>query len=222
MLDSFRLPKDSERVAIFGRTGSGKTQFGTWLLSRLSWNKIPWIVLDFKREGLFSAIPDTTPMDIDARIPRKAGVYVCSPIVADKADAERLNQLFRRIWEKERVGIFVDEGYMATGLRWFRACLQQGRSRRIPMIILSQRPVWMDRFVWSEASQFIAFDLTLEDDRQTANKLIPGYSRVSLPDYHAVWHDVSNKTTAVLTPAPASASIIAGFRERAPMQRKTI
>lgn len=218
----FRLPSDTEHTAIVGRTGSGKTQFGVWLLSQRSWNTRPWIVLDFKGDDLIGNIPHTKPLDIGDKIPKAPGVYVASPIVVDKEDREKLDQFFHAVWQRENVGVFVDEGYMATGLRWFRACLQQGRSKRVSMIVLSQRPVWMDRFVWSEASHMIAFDLSLKDDVDTANNMVPGYRQVKLPPFHSVWHDVKRRQTAILTPAPAGRSILSEYRTRSPVQRQAI
>lgn len=220
--DLFRFPDDTEHVAIIGRNGSGKTQFATWMLSERSWNIIPWIVLNFKGDDLIDSIPHTTSMDITDRIPSRPGIYVADPIVASKEDQEKLNDFFHRCWVHENVGIYVDEGYMATGLRWFRACLSQGRSRKVSMMVISQRPVWMDRFVWSEASRYAAFDLNLRDDKQTADNMIPGYKQVKLPEFHSVWHDVKRDRTVILTPAPNRETILARFKERSGIRYKAL
>jgi hypothetical protein len=57
------------------------------------------------------------------------------------------------VWAQENTGIYIDEGYM-LGVRnpALNACLTQGRSKRIEMMILSQRPVWMSKFVFSESN----------------------------------------------------------------------
>lgn len=219
---AFHLPGDDEHTAIIGRNGSGKTQFGVWMLSERSWNSKPWIILNTKDDDLIDAIPGSKPYRIDDRIPREAGVYVAKPIIGDQKDQERLDNFYRRVWDQKRVGIFADEGYVSTGLKWFRAILTQGRSRRLPMIILAQRPVWIDRFVWSEASYFCGFDLTLADDRDTTGKMVPGYKSISLPAYHSLWHDVKGKLTIGLTPVPDRDTILQRFRDRAPVKRRAI
>jgi len=217
----FRLPRTDEHVAILGRNGSGKTQFAAWMLSERAAGQV-WIILNTKGDELLDSIPHAMDYAISDRIPRSPGIYVARPIIGDKKDAELLDAFYRKIWERQNTGVFVDEGYVSTGLRWFRANLTQGRSRRIPMMILAQRPVWLDRFVWSEASHYAAFDLNLEDDRDTANKMIPGYKHVKLPRFHSVWHDVKADLTIGLTPAPDAETILQRFRDLAPVRRRAI
>jgi hypothetical protein len=219
----FRLPRDDEHVAIIGRNGTGKTHFGIWMLSERSWTTKPWFVLNTKGEPIIDdMIPHTIDYDIRDRIPRQPGVYEARPLVGDKKDQETLDNFYKRLWEKQNVGVFVDEGYVSTGLKWFRAILTQGRSRRVPMIVLLQRPVWADRFIWSEASHYAAFDLNLEDDRETTGKMIPGYKSVKLPRYHSIWHDVKADLTIGLTPAPDAGTIQQRFRDLAPVKRRAI
>jgi hypothetical protein len=220
---TFRLPTDSEHVAIIGRNGSGKTQFGTWMLSERSWDQIPWIVINSKGEAIFYDIPGVKDYSIVKPIPKEPGIYVATPIVADTDDKIKLDVFFHRCWERQNVGVFVDEGYVATGLRWFRAMLTQGRSRRVTSVLLFQRPAWADRFVWSEASQFVAFDLNMDDDKLTVKRFgIPAYRDVKLKPFHSLWHNVKTDETIGLTPVPDAATILARFRERAPIRRHVI
>lgn len=221
----FRLPNNSEHIAVIGRNGSGKTQFATWVLSNLDYDKRPWLIVNFKEEDIFEDIPGSRPMDITGKIPTQSGVYIISAIIGDKNDLELLNDFFHRVWLHRDVGVLVDEGYVATGLRWFRACLTQGRSRHVTLMVLAQRPVFMDRFVWSEASRFAAFDLNMQDDKLTTGKMVPGYSKVELdvlPPYHCVWHDVKTNQTMILTPAPDRGTILDSFRAKARLRHKAL
>ena len=218
----FRFPRDDEHVAILGRNGSGKTQFAVWMLAERSWDRMPWIIINSKGDDLIDSIPNTREVSLTGSIPSSPGIYVMRPILASKDDLDDLNDFYRRVWQKQNVGIYADEGYMSTGLKWFRACLTQGRSRTIPMVVLGQRPVWLDRFVWSEASRFAAFDLNLRDDQKTADNMIPGYREINLKPFHCVWHDVKIDRTLILTPAPDRASILRRFRERARVQHKAL
>jgi len=215
----FRFPRDDEHVAILGRNGSGKTQFAVWMLSERSWDRMPWIIINSKGDDLIDAIPNTTEIGVRSSIPTSPGIYVMRP---KPIDYPTLDEFYQVAWKRKNVGIYADEGYVSTGFPWFRACLTQGRSRTIPMVVLGQRPVWLDRFVWSEASRFAAFDLNLRDDQKTADNMIPGYREINLKPYHCVWHDVKIDRTLILTPAPDRASILRRFRERARVQHKAL
>jgi hypothetical protein len=47
----WRLPGDLDRVSIVGKTGSGKTTAGLFLLNEMnSFTKMPWIIVDYKRD----------------------------------------------------------------------------------------------------------------------------------------------------------------------------
>lgn len=220
--ETFRLPGDDEHMAIIGRNGSGKTQFATWVLSERSFDRMPWIVLNFKEEPIFDEINQAREFKLTDKIPSQPGIYVCDVVAFHEKDAETLDQFFFHCWQHRNVGIFVDEGYNATGLKWFRACLSQGRSRNVPMVVLSQRPVWMDKFVWSEASRYAAFDLNITDDKITASKMIPGYKLVRLQPFHCVWHDVKTKQTMILSPCPDRDRILRRFRERSRIVHKAL
>lgn len=213
------LPGATERLAIFGRTGSGKTQAACWHLSQTDYDKRPWIVLAFKPDpdGIIENIPGAQEIKLSDSIPKTPGIYWCQPLIFSKDDKELLDDFFHRIWQRRNTGIYVDEGYVCTGLRWFRACLTQGRSLRIPMIVLSQQPVWMDTFVWSEADYYQAFQLNRKPNVDTADSMIPGYRsarRSGLPAYHSVWHDVSRDRSFVLAPVPDRDTILQTFRNR--------
>lgn len=217
--DAFRIPADDKRVAIIGRTGSGKTQFATWMLGERSITTKPWVVFNFKGDRLIDDIPGTRELTIDANVPKAPGLYVMRPL---PDEAERVDEFLWKAWERENVGLYVDEGYMLTGLKGFRACLTQGRSKNIAMMILSQRPVWMDRFTWSEADYFGVFNLGTGQDRATVREYVPRYPLAPLPEYHCLWHDVARDRTVLLRPVPERDRIIARFRDRIGIKRRAI
>lgn len=218
-MSEFVLPNDTERLAIFGKTGSGKTQAACWHLSNAAFDRMPWIVLAFKPdpEGIIENMPGAHEIGLGDRLPKHPGIYWTQPMVFDKDDKEKLDDFFRRVWTQRKIGLYIDEGYVASGCRWFRACLTQGRSLRIPMIILSQQTVWMDTFVWSEADYYQAFQLNRKPNIDTADAMIPGYREArksGLPAYHSVWHDVPRDRTFVLSPVPDRDTILQSFRDR--------
>jgi hypothetical protein len=211
-----RLPDDTQRHVIVGRTGSGKTQAGIWALSeRPSLTAMPWIVYDFKAEKIINRIPYAQHIDLQT-IPQEPGLYITHP----HPDAiEAVSNQMQGIWQQENIGVFIDEGYMVCNPMspnpWFRSLLTQGRSKNIPVIILSQRPVWLDRFVFSEADFFQVFTLNDRRDRATIGAFISdGNMDEKLPKYHSWYYDVGADDLVIMKPVPDADKIISTFETR--------
>ena len=127
-------------------------------------------------------------------------------------------------WEQQGIGIYIDEGYMiAPTSNALKAILTQGRSRKVPVIALYQRPVYMSRFAVAQADFFAVFDQNDERDLKTTQQfvkaakapdgtLITVYSE--LPRYHCIWYDVGEGLSVVLKPAPSKDAILATFAKR--------
>jgi hypothetical protein len=215
-----RLPRSDDRSAVIGRTGSGKTQLAVWLLSTQDIDRRPWVVIDYKEDELINSIEKAVYIDFDV-IPEKPGIYILRVLPGDK---ELLTDWFRRVWEHEGIGIYVDEGYMIDQRdRWFNACLTQGRSKRIPMIILSQRPLWLSRFAFSEASYFFVFDITHAKDRAVVKEYVDEDQRYKvdqrLPQYHSLYYDVGKAKMAKLGPVPDGDTILAIIDAKLPTRK---
>jgi hypothetical protein len=207
-----RLPNDQQRLTIIGRTGSGKTQCALWHLSHRNFHVMPWVVYNFKGDESIDSIPFLQEVDLD-EIPTQPGVYVCRPFPDE--DDERVAQQMRAIWVKGRTGVYVDEGYMISGRnRAFRSLLTQGRSKYIPMITLSQRPVWLDRFVFSESDFFQVFPLQTRKDRMSMGEVIPASLERPLPEYHSWYFDVGRNQLMAMRPVPSIQTIHGTFARR--------
>lgn len=210
---AFRLPNETHRLSVVGRNGTGKTQGAAWVLSKKAFTKrdIPWLIIDYKGDELLSSIP-AEEIDVGGKIP-KSGVVIVHPIRSDEIQ-ERMDEWFMEIHRRENVGLFVDEGYMIGKngrSEEFATLLTQGRSKHVPIIILSQRPVRIDPFVFSEANFIMAFDLHQPSDRKTVDEYVPGYRALSLPRYHSLWFDVAAKERTILTPVPSADEILDDF-----------
>jgi hypothetical protein len=222
-----RLPDDTQRISIVGRTGTGKTVAAAWHLSHANFDRMPWIVYDFKRDSLLMDIGDLEGVQhIELEdLPKKPGIYLVHP---QPDDIEAVQNQMWQIWQQENTGVYVDEGYMVCGPpnvnRPFRTLLTQGRSKHVPMIILAQRPSWLDRFVFSESDFFQVFALNHSGDRKKMMEYVPADLSLPLPKYHSYYHDVARAETVVLKPVPNGDAILSTFDSRltAMHKRKTV
>lgn len=218
-MTAITLPRFDKRTAILGSTGSGKTQFAVWLLSSRDFHKRPWIIFDFKGDELIEAI-GPTEINVYGAPPKKPGLYVVRPI--PERDDLAVQDFLWRIWRQENTGIYIDEGYMISKGAALNACLTQGRSKRIEMMILSQRPVWLSKFVFSEASYFAVMNLTIEDDRKHVGGYTGGTQINLLPKFHTLWYDCDGQKAQVLKPVPGRDELLRRFDERLSRKVKKI
>jgi hypothetical protein len=206
-------------LSIVGATGSGKTQCALWHLSKRDFTERPWIVYNFKEDAGIDGIPGKIDLPIDA-LPTRPGVYVVHPHPSQQAEVER--QMWA-IWERKNIGVYIDEGYMVgKNSPAFRAIITQGRSRGIPLIVLSQRPVWMDKFVFSESEFFQIFRLNHRDDRKTVQGFADVDLEKKLPDYCSRYYDVGANESWVCKPVPSIEVIHETFRKRLESIRKKV
>lgn len=212
----FHLPRDDEHCAIIGRNGSGKTQAAVWQLSERSFDKMPWIVFNTKGDELIDDIPISHDISITGTPPKHPGIYIARPA---PHQIGAFDTFMSKVWDQQRTGIYIDEGYMVKDSDTLNHVLTQGRSRRLPVIILTQRPVWISKFVFSEAAHHQVFSLTNLDDRKNIAQNIPGISRVRLPPFVSLWHDVKADWTFRLSPVPSREEILQRFKERGPIKR---
>lgn len=206
-----RILNSYQRLAVIGKTGSGKTQAALWHLSQQDFDSVPWLLLDFKREPMLSRIPGVENLSIDGELPREAGLYRVTP---QPQQEEEVTELLWALWRQGNMGLFVDEGYMLSAENpAYNALLTQGRTKRIPIITLAQRPVRVSRFVLSEAEFIQVFHLTDARDRSTVQSFVPSEVDIEtrLPRFHSYYYDVANEEFLVLKPVPDETDIMANF-----------
>jgi len=221
----FRIPQPDQRTTIIGKTGSGKTQAGAFLLAHMPFDQVPWVIFDFKREKLFMEIE---PRELSLETERdwaklnQPGLFIVRPRPDQEAQVETL---LWHIWDKEYCGVYVDEGSMFEKSKPYEALLTQGRSKNIPVITLTQRPVWITKFAFSEADYLQIFRLNTEMDRKTVGSYIDSDVRdvvnKRLPDFYSYWYDAAQGKVVVLRPVPDRQWIIATLRARLAMLQQT-
>lgn len=211
-----KFPGPTDRTVCVGATGSGKTTGAMWQLSRKDFNAQPWLGINFKGDQLMldvAAIEGVQTIPVTG-MPGDKGLYFTNPLPHDD---EALDDLLRRIWERGNCGIFVDEVYRIKIKTWFEACMVQGRSKRVPMIVCTQRPARMPLFVFSEAQYAQIFNLTKKADRIRIEDDFPGIGRdYHLAPYHSYWYNVADRSVVEFRPVPNNSMIIDTFRAKFP------
>lgn len=224
-------PTHEHRTVVIGRTGSGKTQWSADMLSTRDFDVRPWIVIDYKREKIFLDIQKAVGKDkfrelkVTDKLPKKPGLYIVRPLPV--VDDEAVEDMLMRIWAEEDVGVYVDEGFALPQAypkyKGLTILLTQGRSKGIPLILLYQRPTWMNRFAVAQADFFAVFDQNdIRDVKEVMNYirpvLLPNGAHVKpnegLPRFHSIWYEVGEGRASVLRPARQRQAIIQAFRER--------
>lgn len=214
-----RFPSDSQHLSVVGATGSGKTQAALFHLSNRQVNQMPWVVYNFKNDASIDAIPFKRDIGLD-EIPIKPGIYIAHP---KPDDVEEVEKHMWEIWTRTGIGVYVDEGYMVGNRNpAFRTLLTQGRSLHTPVIVNSQRPAWVDPFVFTEASYYQVFRLNHRKDVKRVEEFIPHDLTKRLPDYHSYYYDVGDNKLTVLKPVPSMAEIHRTFYHKLAPIKKTI
>lgn len=224
-----RLPSNSQHIAIVGRNGTGKTHAALWHLSKKDLGAERWVILDYKQEhDTINAIEGASYIDYKTDLSKLGpGVYIIQPHITD---VPQMDDFLYRIHKEENFGVLVDEGYMLQeNTEAFNALLTQGRSKKIPLIVLSQRPSWISRFVFSEATFYQVFALNDRRDRKTVTEFIDfkdqqkDFRHVNeLPEYHSFYYDVGRDELTPLKPVPDLDTILdeIDHKLRTPAERK--
>ena len=210
----FQLPSANSRVSICGMTGSGKSQFALWLFSFSEFRKRPYVIVDFKRDATIGQIPHLREISLH-QIPTHPGLYVLRPTPGEDA---AMSEWLKKVWQRGNIGLLFDEAYMINKFdRWFNAILTQGRSLNIPCMILTQRPTYCSRFIFSEANFFAVFRLNDKRDFETVRNYIPASPvfdfATPLQEYCARWYDAGQREAFVIDPVPDEADLLQKYRD---------
>jgi hypothetical protein len=219
--EGFNIPDDTQRIVIVGTTGSGKTHAGLWHLARRNYDEKPWIVYNWKRDPFINSIEGTFRLSVDAPAPERPGIYIVEP--RPKRDDEAVETQMFDIWEKEDIGVFVDEGFLiAPSNDGFTDLLIQGRSKHIPMIICTQRPVWMDKYVFTESEFKQVFRLQSKDDMKKMEEYVPDIMSIAKLHplagrenrYWSYYYDAPEDKLNRMPPMPDAETIHSIFRAK--------
>lgn len=214
---SARLPTNQQQTMIVGRNGTGKSTAGLWLLSCYIENNAldhgAWVIFDAKGEELIreiARIPGVNNITL-ADTPPKKGLSILRG-TPDDMSSDAMEGFLGRIHARGKCGLMFDEGYTFDARsKMLRNIYTQGRSLRIPIITLSQRPSWLCRFAFSEASFYMIFPLNDADDRREVRRFAPVDMDKRLADYHSWWYDVGKNSVTEFSPVPPGDVILDKF-----------
>ena len=205
----FRLPCPDERVLIIGSTGSGKTRQGIWLHAFRNFRKYPNIIFDFKGDDLIDRLPRAEIVELKKNPPKQPGLYIVKVLPNED---ELLSEYFWKIWKQEKTGIYIDEGsmlpnHMGRYAKSFNAILTQGRSKKIPVITLTQRPAYISNFLYSESSFYSIFRVQNGNDLARVADFVPVNTpefnfNYPLAKYHSRWYSVNDDYGCIMRPVP--------------------
>ena len=233
----FEFPGPRDRVTINGMTGSGKSTFALWLFAQSAdFDKKPWLFLDFKGEELIQQAVDEGmfgSLDVGAAIPKKPGVWVVRH--NPREGQGPVIDFLWRVYDAGSTGLFVDEATMIPEVRGeansggpFQSILSQGRSKSIPVYTLAQRPVNVNKMIYSENNYYNAFRLRSKDDLKKVTDHIPesstNYESVWSPElklkpYWSRWYDSQQDVSFLLRPCPPPEKILDLLAEKLDNQK---
>jgi hypothetical protein len=222
----FRAPTIEDRVSVIGSTGEGKTQFSVWLLSIAHFDRIPYIIWDYKREPLIAEIR-AKEIGLNEKLPSKPGLYVLRP---DHDEHEAAENYLGKIYAAGNIGNYFDEAYMLPnsgihGNGYLRAIYTQGRTKKIPAITLTQQPAHILSFAFSEAQHRAVFYLNRPRDRKTISEYFPENVdfKNHLPKYHSWWYSSGDRKAIPLAPVPGAEELLDRIDSRlAPKETRRI
>jgi DNA helicase HerA-like ATPase len=188
----FAFPREGYHSAILGTTGSGKSTYGVWLLSRAPFHQKPAFVIDFKRDPIFEGISRIREIGLHERLPSKPGLFILRPR-PDEAylgdGTPDVESWLEKLWHAGNAWLYIDEGYLAPDRAWLQNILAQGRALGLTVVTTSQRPVNVPRSVFTEASYVTAFRLNDRRDQQRVSEFTPpGMLDTRLPDFNSYWY----------------------------------
>jgi hypothetical protein len=212
-----KFPGPDDRLYILGRTKQGKTTAALWHLSGHDFRSQPWCIFDTKGDPNIDWLCNSLPQIKEIGVfdtPGETGLYHVRPT---RDQMQEVDAMLGRIWDNQNCGVFIDEGYTIIPNSNLIACLTQGRTRKIPMIVLTQRPAWITKFVESEADFVQVFNLSRRDDRKKVADVVHGLNvDYRLDRYCSYWYNVGDDELVQFGPVPDKTVILQNFRASLP------
>lgn len=196
-----RPPKASDRIAVIGRTGLGKTVLARKLLEAMP---PPRLLIDPKAQ-------ETTAYAVTFSDPNKLpDAPVARFVPRDPDDLTIYDRLYGRVFAAGPRVVLLDEAPVAAPANGapanLKRVLRQGRSRHIGHIATMQRPVEVNRSLLTEAEHIFLFPLHHPADLSTVAGVMamnPAELRATLDrcaPFGFCWYSARDSVLAVVPP----------------------
>ena len=147
-------------------------------------------------------------------MPGKKGLF---RMAVNPGQEDDLEEWLWKIWGRGDVGLFCDEATLLPQQKAMKAILRQGRSKRLPVIACTQRPVEIDREFFTESQFKMIFKLDDVRDYKTVEMFTGGADiKPRLPPHWSYWCDTKQGHTWTLKPTPEPKEIARQLRENVP------
>lgn len=152
--------RTDNRIALFGRTGSGKTTLVKHLLSHFP----RWVVLDAKHT--YKAKGVKVVKQFDKRLDQQ---IIRVPPVGGRGEEALWSAAIESVWQRGDAVLYVDETTLITKPRVLLPALgkaiRTGRERGVGVWCASQRPKDLPSAIFTECEHIFCFQLQFSADR---------------------------------------------------------
>lgn len=205
--DGYPYIAQDERVIVAGRSGSGKSTLAKWLLIRSPGH---WFIFNPKWTKAFKDLPDAQTIEGFNSKKFEESIFenrftIYNPL-KDENNPDFLDAVIGYLHETyNNLSICCDElypfhknGRAGAGLT---GLLTRGRELGQGFLGLTQRPAFVSKFTFSEASHIGCMALNLPEDRKTMYETTgDARMRESLLARYWLWYDVGKDETRYFAP----------------------
>lgn len=178
------LPALTDRAALVGQTGTGKTTLARFLCSQRPYV----VVLDPK--GLIHWPGYEVHTSLSQLVKSQAARLTYRPLYHELQSEETIDAFFEWVYRRQNTLLYIDEVYaIAKGDQYpwhYGACLTRGRELNIAVYTATQRPARVPQIVFSESEHVYCFKLKLPRDRERVEEMaaIEADAIAALPKHH--------------------------------------
>jgi len=189
--------KSNDRVFVCGATGSGKTEFVKTALLHL-YQRVVFQDHKIENNDLLSrgfVLANTPDQMLELMNANPVFKILYQPLSNDEQGyLDDFNRICEILYKFGNCTLIVDEAsYYCTGHsieHYHRELMTRGRSRGVGVVNLTQRPMWINNLIISEAQHLFVFVLNLDKDIQKLKGVLPKDMHAilyELPEFHYIY-----------------------------------